>query len=375
MRERDAQEAPLSLYTSVIGRMVPPPAARSRWSSKGLEGRVTNMAALWWLWRIPLTVVVALAFMAPGVPTHPAGGKKMLAIKVNRLTKQAKKDGILRMSNTMFYYFVLEAPRNYSVVVLFTVLDQFRTCTMCAPAAKEFQILVNSWRHPSAFTNRVFFALVDYDESPEIFQMFQLRTVPKLFHFSAERTFAPDDISHVSEMGITAEQMAEWVAKKTKVSINVRRPPRYGRLAVGVLVSLLGGSALLWSWSRKLVHSRVLWAVLALSFVIVMTSGQMWTRIKGASYGERNYHTGRIHYIARMNSLQFIPETYIISLFHACITLGVVLLDKAATCRMGAIKTTMLCVTGMCLVVIFLGWLLSVFKFKQPRYPYGFSLG
>lgn len=38
-------------------------------------------------------------------------------------------------------------------------------------ADEEYQILANSWRYSSAFTNRIFFAMVDFDEGSDVFQM------------------------------------------------------------------------------------------------------------------------------------------------------------------------------------------------------------
>jgi hypothetical protein len=37
-------------------------------------------------------------------------------------------------------------------------------------ALDEFQIVAQSYRYSSAFTNRVFFALVDFDDGSEVFQ-------------------------------------------------------------------------------------------------------------------------------------------------------------------------------------------------------------
>lgn len=38
-------------------------------------------------------------------------------------------------------------------------------------ADEEFQVLANSWRYSSAFTNKVFFGSVDFDEGSDVFQM------------------------------------------------------------------------------------------------------------------------------------------------------------------------------------------------------------
>lgn len=42
-------------------------------------------------------------------------------------------------------------------------------------ADEEYQILANSWRYSSAFTNRIFFATVDFDEGSDVFQMVTTR--------------------------------------------------------------------------------------------------------------------------------------------------------------------------------------------------------
>ncbi|XP_036350135.2 magnesium transporter protein 1-like [Ochotona princeps] len=343
-------------------------------STKAFRKQVANMVVLRQLWRVPVIAMLVLAFMAREAAMHKPRGKKALAMKVNYLTHKAKKEGVIRMSTSMFHHYVLQAPSNYSVIVLFTVVDKFTMCSLCTQAAKAFQLLVSSWQHPSAFTTKVFFALVDYRESPEVFQRFQVRNVPNFFYFSDKRILSTDDILHVGEKGITAEQIAEWVAKKANVHIAIRQPVPYGRITAGVLLVLLGGCALSCRCSRKLLCSNVFWAAVALHFVIVMTSGLMWVQIRGASFGEWDSYTGQMRYIAWRNSIQVIPETYLVSLLYMCITLGMVLLDKAATCRRGAIKTTVMCVTGMGLIVIFFGCLLSLFKFKQADYPYGFTM-
>lgn len=41
-------------------------------------------------------------------------------------------------------------------------------------ADEEYQILANSWRYSSAFTNKIFFAMVDFDEGADVFQMVTL---------------------------------------------------------------------------------------------------------------------------------------------------------------------------------------------------------
>lgn len=331
------------------------------------------MAEWWWLWRVSLTVVVALMFTTLAVPAHPDRRKKILAEKTRQLMTWTKKNRVIKMNDATFSHFVLETPRNYSVIVMFTTL-QFSSCVICQPAAEEFQILANSWQFSNAFGNKVFFAMVDFEESPEIFKMLQLMSIPCFLHFSAKRTFTPDDIYHLEERGITVQQMSAWVAERTQkrmVNIKVREHAHnYYPFKLGVSLALIGGIVYVLKWNRKFILSKNLWAILVLCFVILMTSGQMWTYIKGAPYAQSNPHTGHTHYIHGVSFSQFVAEMYIVSLFHMSITLGMVLLDEAATSRVNIIKRKIMSIVGMCLVLIFFSWLLSLFRLKEPNYPF-----
>lgn len=49
-------------------------------------------------------------------------------------------------------------------------------------ADDEYQILANSWRYSSAFTNRIFFVTVDFDEGSDVFQMVAFLDLLQLYH-------------------------------------------------------------------------------------------------------------------------------------------------------------------------------------------------
>lgn len=40
----------------------------------------------------------------------------------------------------------------------------------CRHAHDEFQLVANSWRYSQGYSNKLFFALVDFDEGPDVFQ-------------------------------------------------------------------------------------------------------------------------------------------------------------------------------------------------------------
>jgi oligosaccharyltransferase complex subunit gamma len=39
------------------------------------------------------------------------------------------------------------------------------------PANDEYQIVAQSWRYSAQFSNKLFFAMVDFDEASDVFKM------------------------------------------------------------------------------------------------------------------------------------------------------------------------------------------------------------
>ena len=331
------------------------------------------MGEWWWLWRVSLTVV-ALMLMTPEASAHPDQGKKVLEEKVRELMDWTERERVMRMNTTTFNHFVLEKPRNYSVIAMFTALQKFRSCEPCTLAVEEFQILAGSWQFSSEFSNKVFFAMLDFDESPEVFETLQVKGGPVVLHLPAKSKFTADDIYNFQVRDISVHHMFTWVDERTgrwMVNFRTRQPIHCHYLfKLGISLTLIGGLVYVLKWNRTFIFSKNFWAVLALCFVILMLSGGVWIHIRGAPFAESKTHTGQTHYIHDMYIFQYVAEMYIISLFYMCISLGMVLLSTAATSRMNIVRRKIMSVTGMCLVVIFFSWLLSLFRLKDRFYPY-----
>lgn len=50
-------------------------------------------------------------------------------------------------------------------------------------ANEEYQVLANSWRYSSAFSNKLFFTIVDYDEGADVFQQVKVEYCKGLLIF------------------------------------------------------------------------------------------------------------------------------------------------------------------------------------------------
>ncbi|KAL1261358.1 hypothetical protein QQF64_006623 [Cirrhinus molitorella] len=259
---------------------------------------------------------------------------------------------------------------------MFTALQPQRQCGVCKQADEEYQILANSWRYSSAFTNRIFFAMVDFDEGSDVFQMLNMNSAPTFINFPAKGKPKKADTYELQVRGFAAEQLARWVADRTDVHIRVIRPPNYaGPLMLGLLLAFIGSLAYLRRNNLEFLFNKNVWAFSALSFVLIMTSGQMWNHIRGPPYAHKNPNSGQVSYIHGSSQAQFVAETHIVLLFNAAVTLGMVLLHEAATSDLDIGKRKIMCVAGIGLVVLFFSWLLSIFRAKYHGYPYSFLFG
>ncbi|KAH0630895.1 hypothetical protein JD844_004226, partial [Phrynosoma platyrhinos] len=199
--------------------------------------------------------------------------------------------------------------------------DKFRRL-----ADEEYQILANSWRYSSAFTNRIFFAMVDFDEGSDVFQMLNMNSAPTFINFPPKGKPKRGDTYELQVRGFAAEQLARWVADRTDVHIRVIRPPNYaGPLMLGLLLAVIGGLVYLRRSNLDFLYNKTGWAFAAL--VSKLTCSALNLLFPLLSEPKKNYIHGS-------SQAQFVAETHIVLLFtfsDAGVTLGIVLLHEAAT--------------------------------------------
>uniref|UniRef100_A0AAZ3SAA0 Tumor suppressor candidate 3 n=1 Tax=Oncorhynchus tshawytscha TaxID=74940 RepID=A0AAZ3SAA0_ONCTS len=297
----------------------------------------------------PFNLPVASLLLILLLCLHSGGGQKkkenMLVEKVDQMMEWSSRRSVIRMNGDKFRRFVKAPPRNYSVIVMFTALQPQRQCSVCRQANEEYQVLANSWRYSSAFCNKLFFTVVDYDEGADVFQQLNMNSAPTFMHFPAKGKPKRADTFDLQRIGFASEQLAKWIADRTDVQIRVFRPPNYsGTIALALLVSLVGGLLYLRRNNLEFIYNKTGWAMAALSY------------IHGSSQA------------------QFVAESHIILLLNAAITMGMVLLNEAATSKGDVGKRRIICLVGLGLVVFFFSFLLSIFRSKYHGYPYSFLI-
>jgi len=305
-----------------------------------------------------------------------AAGKKKdaLADKVSQLVDLSTKKSVIKLNGNKFRDFVKSAPRNYSIIVMFTALSPSRQCAVCKQASDEYQLVANSYRYSQLFSNKLFFAMVDFDEGPDVFQSMKLNTAPVFMHFPAKGKPKKLDSMDIQRVGFGAESIAKWIGERTEVSIRVFRPPNYtGTVALLMLLSLVGGLLYLRRNNLEFLYNKTAWSLIALFFVFAMTSGQMWNHIRGPPFVQKSQNGG-VAYIHGSSQGQFVLETYFVMMIYGLIVAGMIMLTEAGESKADVGKRKIFAVVGLGLLAFFFSLILSIFRSKAGGYPYSFLL-
>ncbi|MFH4982014.1 hypothetical protein AB6A40_008723 [Gnathostoma spinigerum] len=293
--------------------------------------------------------------------------------KVKTLQDSMYKKRIINMNMDKWRTYVRSSPRNYSMIVMFTALAQNVNCPICKPAYDEFYILANSYCYAYPELKALYFAVVEYDDSPQIFHQINLNTAPAVFHFPAKGAKKRADQMDMSRVGFDADSMAKFVYERTEIQIRILRPPNYAAPAVVLLLAMLVlGLLYMRRNNLEFLYNRTSWALICLCIVFAFMSGQMWNHIRGPPFVMTNPHTRETSFIHGSTQYQLVAETYLVAVLYAAITAGFIVLNDAADGKSDPNRRRIMAFVGLGLVVVFFSLLLSIFRSKYQGYPYSF---
>jgi oligosaccharyltransferase complex subunit gamma len=293
--------------------------------------------------------------------------------KVKNLQDMLLKRPVMNLNVDRWKTYVKSTPRNYSMIVMFTALSSSVNCPICRPAYEEYIVLANSYRYAYMHAKSLYFAVVDYEEAPQIFQQMNLNTAPIIYHFPAKGSRKKADQMDFQRMGIDADAIAKFVQDRTEVHIRVLRPPNYAApVVVMLLIMLVLGLLYMRRNNLEFLYNRTFWGVVCLVIVFAFMSGQMWNHIRGPPFVMTHPQTRETSFIHGSTQYQLIAETYIVLLMYAAVTAGVVVLNDAVSIKTDQNKRRMFVYVGLGMVIVFFSLLLSVFRSKYQGYPYHF---
>ncbi|KAG1658465.1 Magnesium transporter protein 1 [Nymphon striatum] len=294
-------------------------------------------------------IVTFLSILEVGVSSYPG---LSLNEKVHQLSELNMKRPVIKLNSEKFKLYVKSTPRNYSVIVMLTALSDNRQCQMCKLASEEFQLVANSWRYSQIYSNKLFFAVVDYDEAADVFASLGKSSVPVFLHFPAKGKPKKEDEMPIQTQGFHAEAISRWVTERTDLQFKIFRPPSYaGTIALVILFTMIAALLYLRRSNLDFLYNRSMWALLALCTVFIFTSGQMWNHIRGPPFLNKGQN-GEV--------------------VNASVVFGMILMTEAASSDGDIKKRRIMAVFGVGVVAVFYGLILSIFRNKAGGYPYSF---
>merc|ERR1712110_425860 len=176
--------------------------------------------------------------------------------------------------------YVTKTPRNYSMIVMFTALSAQRQCAICKQASDEYHMVANSYRYSSQYSNKMFFAMVDFDEGPDVFQSMKLNSAPVFMHFPAKGKPKKMDTMDIQRVGFGADAIAKWINERTEINIRVFRPPNYtGTIAMFILFAVTAVLLYMRRNNLDFLYNKTAWGLIALCFC-----HDQWTNVESYSW-------------------------------------------------------------------------------------------
>lgn len=81
--------------------------------------------------------------------------------------------------------------------------------------------MANSYRYAYPELKALYFAVVDFDEAPQVFQSMNLNVAPVLIHFPAKGSRKRIDQMDFTRQGFDADSMARFVYDRAEIQVTV----------------------------------------------------------------------------------------------------------------------------------------------------------
>ncbi|KAK7014849.1 hypothetical protein R3P38DRAFT_2997956 [Favolaschia claudopus] len=310
------------------------------------------------LW-LPLFAFLSLSLVARAASQDEAR-QKLVALA-------AAGNGVIKLDSDSFD--LLTAPnRDWSAAIHFTALDPRRRCAPCKEFNPSWVEVARAWtKAPAVHRNNHFFATIDFDDGGLVFQKLGLSSAPVVHVYPAaegprakSRTDPSKyDFSH----GFDAEPLAEHLSIHTPVRIPYSKPFDWGRwttIAAGVLAF-----AVTLRFISPILMSRWTWAIVTIAVSLVMTSGYMFTRIRGSPFMG---HDG--NWIAGGFQNQYGQEVQVIAVVYGVLGLAFVMLTMVIPYQTTAQRQRFQIYLWSAIVMSVYSILIVLFKVKNRGYPF-----
>ncbi|KAK9472613.1 uncharacterized protein V1510DRAFT_365477 [Dipodascopsis tothii] len=287
---------------------------------------------------------------------------------MQRLLKSKGHGGIIQLTGKTFDP-VVDAPRDYDVMVLLTAAGPEMNCQLCKQFQPSYDLLAASWAGDHAGGDGLFFAQLDFKDGQNVFQRLGLNSVPNLWVYRAGKD-EPVKYDFAPTADLT-QATIKFIADTTGRQVVLRQPRDYSKIfsVASTVFALAVGVKIFLPVIRNVVQSKVIWMGLAMVAILLFISGHMFNNIRHTPYvsGDRS---GQVQYIARTFQMQYGFETQLVAIIYAILAFGTIsLATKVPRTKSKTKQTTAVTVWTVLLFVAF-SLLLFVFRMKNGGYPF-----
>ncbi|RDW91161.1 oligosaccharyl transferase [Coleophoma crateriformis] len=312
------------------------------------------------------------------LPAASLGAKKVATDKFQDFHLKALSSAPLKLADKS-YDKLTASPRDYSVAVLLTALENRFGCQLCREFQPEWDLLAKSWtKGDKKGDSRLVYGTLDFMDGKGTFQSLGLQTAPVLLLF--QPTTGPHAVADSGPLRYdftngpqSAEQVHAWIARHLHDRPHpvLRRPINWVR-GFAITTTILGTITFItvaWPYLLPVIQNRNVWAAISLIAILLFTSGHMFNHIRKVPYVAGDGRGG-ISYFAGGFSNQYGLETQIVAAMYGLLSFATISLALKVP-RIADPRTQQVAVLiwGGVIFVMY-SFLLSVFRIKNGGYPF-----
>ncbi|KAF8894631.1 oligosaccharyl transferase subunit OST3/OST6 family [Infundibulicybe gibba] len=281
----------------------------------------------------------------------------------------AAGNGVIKL-DTKTFDLLTASSRNWSASIQLTALDPQRRCLPCKEFDPAWTVVARAWSTtPKEHRDNHFFATLDFDNGQMVFQRLGLSSAPVVYVYPP--TEGPRQLANGKSSpskydfsgGFEPEPLATHLSNHTPIPIPYKAPidwARWATIAVGVLAFALTLRSI-----KPLLQNRWTWAIATVVSSLIMTSGYMFTRIRGSPYtgGDGNW-------IAAGYQNQFGQEVHVVALIYGFLGFSFLMLTMIIPYQASPQRQRVQVYLWTGVIVIIYSVLLSLFRVKNRGYPF-----
>jgi oligosaccharyltransferase complex subunit gamma len=280
----------------------------------------------------------------------------------------AENNGVVKLDANNFDL-IISPQRDWSASIHFTALDKRRKCSPCREFDPSWTAVAKAWSkvQPSERDSH-FFATLDFDDGQTIFQRMGLQSAPIVLNYppaTGPRKSARSDtpVTHDFSHGFDAQPLAEQLSAFTPIPIPYRPSINWTMWGVGAFFTLSGVLAI--RFLAPVLRDRWVWATITVLTSLVMTSGYMFTRIRGMPNTAQDGS-----WIAPGFQSQYGQETTVVASLYGLLSASFLMLTLVAPLQTSPTRQRTQIYLWSGVIFILFSVLVSFFRVKNGGYPF-----